>query len=233
MRYTILAITAAAAFSVAACGSSNNPAPAASKNSISPPTSSSSTAAAPTPATPTPQAANGKDRVSGLIASVSGNTVQVNQKSGTTTVDINGSTRIAQITTSQLTDVTPGSCVTARLPHDNAQGAAARHIMIAPATDGGCNAPPNGHSAVVRGTVASVNGNTVVVNVNQNGSTSQANLTVDNNTTYTKRASATSAAIAQGECLAAQGTDDTSGTLQATNVTVAPAQNGSCRGARR
>ena len=233
MRYTILAITAATAFSVAACGSSNSPAPAASKSSISPPTSSSSTAATPTPAAPTPQAANGKDRVSGLIASVSGNAVQVNQKSGTATVDINGSTQIAQITTAQLTDVTPGSCVTARLPHDSAQGAPARHVMIAPATNGGCNAPRNGHAAVVRGTVASVNGDTVVVNVNQNGSTSQANLTVDNNTTYTKRASATSAAITQGECLAARGTNDTSGALQATNVTVAPAQNGSCHGARR
>ena len=80
---------------------------------------------------------------------------------------------------------------------------------------------------------AEVAPNTVVVNVNQNGSTSQSNLTVDNNTTYTKRASATSAAITQGECLAARGTVDTSGALQATNVTVAPAQNGSCRDARR
>lgn len=233
MRYTILAITAATALSVAACGSSSNPAPAASKSSVSPPTSSSSTAATPTPATPTPQAANGKDRVSGLIASVSGDTIQVNQKNGSATVDINGSTQIAQITTAQLTDVTAGSCVTARLRHDSAQGAPARHVMIAPATNGACNAPGNGNAALVRGTVASVNGNTVVVNVDQNGSTSQANLTVDNNTTYTKRASASSAAITQGECLAARGTNDTSGALQATSVTVAPAQNGSCRGARR
>jgi hypothetical protein len=229
MRYTILAITAATALSVAACGSSNSPAPAASKSSITPPTSSSSTA------TPTPQAAppgNGKDRVSGTIASVSGNTVQVNQKNGTATVDITGSTQITEITAAQLTDVTPGSCLTARLPHDSAPGTPARHIIIAPTTNGGCNSPQNTHGAVVRGTVASVNGNTVVVNANQNGSTSQANVTVDNNTTYMKRASATSASIAQGKCLAARGTDDTSGALQATNVTVAPAENGSC-GARR
>ena len=168
-----------------------------------------------------------------MIASVSGNTIQVNQKNGSATVDVNESTQIAQITTAQLTDVTPGSCVTARLPHDSAQGAPARHVIIAPATNGDCNAPRNGNAAVVRGTVAWVNGNTVVVNVNQNGSTSQANLTVDNNTTYMKRTSATSAAITQGECLAARGTNDTNGALQATSVTVAPAQNGSCRGARR
>src|ERR1700752_1010660 len=99
MRYTILAITAATALSVAACGSSSTPAPAASKSSVTTPTSSSSTA------TPTPQAAppaaNGKDRVSGMIASVSGNTVQVNQKNGTATVDITGSTKIAEITSAQ------------------------------------------------------------------------------------------------------------------------------------
>jgi hypothetical protein len=227
MRYTILAITAATALSVAACGSSSSPGPAASKSSITSPTSSSSTA------TPTPQAADDKDRVSGLIASVSGNTIQVNQKNGSATVDINPSTQLAEITPAQLTDVTPGSCLTARLPHDSAQGAPARNVMIAPATNGGCNSPQNARASLVRGTVTSVNGNTVVVNVNQNGSTSQATVTVDNNTTYAKRASATSASITQGKCLAARGTDDTSGALQATSVTVAPAQNGWCRGARR
>ena len=168
-----------------------------------------------------------------MIASVSGNTVQVNQKNGTATVDITGSTKIAEITSAQLTDVTPGSCLTARMPRDSAQGTPARHVMIAPATNGGCNSPQNARAALVRGTVASVNGNNVVVNVNQNGSTSQANVTVDNDTTYTKRVSATSASIAQGKCLAAQGTDDTSGALQATKFTVAPAENGQCRGARR
>ena len=62
--------------------------------------------------------------------------------------------------------------------------------------------------------------------------TRQANVTVDNNTTYAKRASATSASIAQGKCLAARGTDDASGALQASTVTVAPTENGMCRGAR-
>jgi Domain of unknown function (DUF5666) len=168
-----------------------------------------------------------------MIASVSGNTIQVSQKNGTATVDITGSTKIAEVTPAQLTDVTPGSCVTARLPHDSAQGAPARTVMIAPAPNGGCNSPQNARAALVRGTVTSVNGNTVVLNVNQNGSTSQANVTVDNNTTYTKRASATSASIAQGKCLAARGTNDTSGALQATTVTVSPTENGMCRGARQ
>jgi hypothetical protein len=78
--------------------------------------------------------------------------------------------------------------------------------------------------------VASVNGNTVVLNVSgQNGATSQTNVAVDNDTTYTKRAAATPAAITQGECLAARGSKDGNGTLQATNVTVAPANNGACR----
>jgi len=73
----------------------------------------------------------------------------------------------------------------------------------------------------------------VVVNVtDQNGGASQANVAVDNATSYIKRAVATTSAIAQGKCLAARGGKDTSGNLQATSVTVFPADNGNCPGAR-
>jgi hypothetical protein len=228
MRYAIVVLTSLTALSVAACGSSSNPTPAASKSSSNSPTSATSSAS-----TATPQAANGKDRVAGLIASVSGNSVAVNQRTGSATVDIAASTKIAELTPAQLTDLTPGSCVTARSPRDN-PSAAARFVVIGSGADGKCTAPNNARAGMVRGSVASVNGSTVVVNVmSQNGSTSTSNVAVDNTTTYLKRASATSSAIAQGKCLTARGTNDSSGTLQATNVTVAPANNGSCPGARR
>jgi hypothetical protein len=230
MRYAILAVTAAAALSVAACGSSGNPAPAASK---SPPASAASSApgssSAPTPAA---QAPHGKDRVAGLIASVSGNTIQVNQRNGAATVDVTPSTTVAELTPAQLTDVTAGSCVAVRPAHDNGSGGAqvtARNVVIGAAPNGTCTAPQHARAGAVRGTVASVNGSTVVINVtDRSGSTSQASVGIDNTTTYEKRAVATPAAITQGKCLAARGTNDTSGNLQATVVSVAPANNGTC-----
>ena len=79
------------------------------------------------------------------------------------------------------------------------------------------------------GTVASVAGNTIHVTVTDaNGNPAQTDVTVTDTTQYTKDASATSQAIAQGKCITAQGTKDGGGTLQATVVTLGPADNGKC-----
>ena len=177
--------------------------------------------------------------MAGLIASVSGDTVQVNQRDGgVATVDVAPSATVAQVSPAQLTDLTAGSCVTVRPTRDNGSGGeiTARSVMIGSSSDEQsdeqCAAPQNARGHAVRGTVASVNGNTVVLNVSgQSSGPSQTNVAVDNNTSYTKRAPATPTAIAQGECLFARGSND-GGTLRATNVTVAPANNGQCRGRR-
>jgi hypothetical protein len=156
----------------------------------------------------------------------------VNQRNGTAPVDVTPSTTVAELTPAQLTDVTAGSCVAVRPTHDDGSGGAqvtARNVVIGTAPDGTCTAPQHARAGAVRGTVASVNGNTVVVNVtDQSGSTSQANVAIDNATTYAKRAVATPAAITQGKCLAARGSNDSGGSLQATTVTVTPANNGKC-----
>ncbi len=91
--FAILAVAGATALSVGACSSSNN--------AKSPATSSS------------PAAANGKDKdsVHGLIASVSGNAVQVTETTGTATVDVSPSTKVTEYTKAQLTDVAAGNCV--------------------------------------------------------------------------------------------------------------------------
>jgi hypothetical protein len=156
----------------------------------------------------------------------------VNQRNGTATVDVTPSTTVAEFTPAQLTDVTAGSCVAVRPTHDDGSGGAqvtARNVVIGTAPNGTCTAPQHARAGAVRGTVASVTGHTVVVNVtDQSGSTSQANVAIDNTTTYEKRAVATPAAITQGKCLAAHGSNDSSGSLQATTVTVTPANNGNC-----
>ncbi len=73
-------------------------------------------------------------------------------------------------------------------------------------------------------------GNTIKVTVTDaNGNPSQTDVTVTDKTQYTKGASATSQAIAQGKCITARGTKDGGGTLQATVVTLGPANNkGQC-----
>ena len=79
------------------------------------------------------------------------------------------------------------------------------------------------------GTVASVAGNTITVTgTDATGNTSQTNVTVTETTKYTKQAATDAQALAQGKCVAARGTKDDSGTLQATAISVQPADNGTC-----
>lgn len=239
-RLTILAIAGATALSVAACGSSNNAKP----GSPASPTSSASTASTPG------ASGTGKDWVSGPIASVSGNAIQVTQQSGAATVDFTASTKVIEVTPAQLTDVTAGRCVSVLPVHDAAPGPGgavpAQSVRLTSPVDGKCPQPkpraggsattapgpapsgPAGHP-VVRGTVASVAGDTITVsNTDTGGNPSQTTVTVTDTTKYTQQATATSQAITQGKCLTARGTKDGGGALQATMIHLQPAANGSC-----
>jgi Domain of unknown function (DUF5666) len=218
-RLAILTVTGATVLSVAACGASNTTKP--------------STAAGPTSsaATSSPSAsANGKAWVSGMIASVSGDAIQVTQQSGNATVDFSPSTKITEVTPAQLTDVTAGSCVAVHPTRDSAGtggAVAAQSVRVSPAVDGKCPEPK--HHAGVSGTVASVAGNTITVTgADTNGNPSQTNVTVTGTTKYTKQAATDAQALAQGKCVAARGTKDNSGTLQATAISVQQADNGNC-----
>ena len=79
--------------------------------------------------------------------------------------------------------------------------------------------------------MTSVAGNTIVVNsTGPTGTSSQTTVTVTDATKYTKEAVADAQAIAQGKCIVAHGTRDGGGALQATTITVQPANNGQCPG---
>jgi hypothetical protein len=231
-RLAILTLTGATALSVAACGASNTSKPATSAG----PTSSAATSSSPS------ASANGKSWVSGMIASVSGDAIQVSQQTGTATVDFTPSTKITEVTPGQLTDVTAGSCVVvipSRESADTGGATTAQFVRVSPAVDGKCPEPkrpagapasggPAGHRPL-RGTVASVAGNTITVTgADASGSTSQTNVSVTDTTKYTKQSATDAQALAQGKCVAARGTKDDSGTLQATAISVQPADNGSC-----
>jgi hypothetical protein len=227
-RLAIVTLTGVAVLSVAACGTSNNAKPTSTNPNSSAPSSSS-------PST----SAKGKDWVNGLIDSVSGNTIQVSQRSGSATVDFTPSTAVSVITPAQLTDISTGSCVSVHPDrHDGStEGGTitARSVRVSTAVDGKCGSATSTPSDAparhrqLRGQVASVAGNTITLNdADSGGNSSQTSVTVTSTTKYTRQSTADAQAIAQGKCIAAHGTTDGGGTLQATTISVQQSDNGSC-----
>jgi hypothetical protein len=214
----VIAVIGVIALAVAMCGpsnrTSNNGNTGKPTVSAIPPSSSASAAPPPAPAPPSV----GKDYVEGLVESVSGNTIRLRTRTGSATVGFTPETRVVQVTPAQLSDVTPGSCVNVRATPQSAPGAAitAQAVTITPAIDGKCP-PPAGFY----GTVTSVSGNTIAVNgMGAGGQTTPTNVTVANTTSYSKQAPSSTQAIENGKCMGAQGTNDSSGVLQATIISL-------------
>lgn len=234
----MFAVIGATALSVAACGSSNTAAPT---GPAGPTGSTTAQAQAPTQAPSTTPAPGGSGRVSGLIASVTGNAAQVTQQDGNATVDFTPSTQVTEVTSAALSDVTAGSCVSVRPARGESRGGqsiTARSVRVSPAVDGKCSAGspssgpspskgPGGHGAV-GGTVASVAGDTITVNGGDGASPTT--VAVTDKTRYSKQASASTQSIAQGKCMTAQGSLDGSGAIQATTINLRPARDGACPG---
>jgi hypothetical protein len=218
--FAILAVAAATALSVGACSSSKEQKPSASSTSQS----------------AQPQGQTQLQRVHGLIASVSGNTVQVNQKDGTAAVDFSPTTKVDEVTPAQFSDVANGNCVTVASTAPAAGGAVtAKIVNIVPAAANGKCAEPKAPAnpapnQPLRGTVASVAGDTITVSTTDvNGNPSQTPVKVDDKTRYNRVGVVDSGAIAQGKCITAAGkTKDANGALQATAITLAAANNGKC-----
>jgi hypothetical protein len=237
-RLAIFAVAGATAVSVAACSTSNNENPAKPGTSAGRTATSASSATKPPPAPPV-----GKDHVEGMVKSVVGNTIQLTQRDRTAaTVDFTPTTMVTELTSAQLTDVAPGSCVDVEASPGSAPpgGAiAARSVILSPAEGGTCppqepgagspSAPPPAPSSgqpaespSVYGTVSSVTGNTVAVaSTDPTGKVTHTNVTVNDATTYTKHAITNAQAIQQGKCMAAQGTNS-GGALQAATIDLEP-----------
>jgi hypothetical protein len=168
------------------------------------------------------------------VGAVSGGTVTVTEPSGSATVDVSASTKVTQLTQGQLTDITPGQCLMVNPTKDSGQPPAitAATVVFGASNNGQCGRPGGGNGPRHRlgGTVASVNGNSIVLTTADN---SQTTVTVTADTRYAKRVAADGSAIAVGQCLAASGQKDNNGALQATYVNVRPANNGQCGGGHR
>jgi hypothetical protein len=158
---------------------------------------------------------------------VSGGTVTLTGPDGPATVDVTPSTKVTQLTAGQFSDVTVGECLLVNPTKDSGgpPTVTAAAVLFDAPDNGKCGSPGNGSRRGVGGTVASVNGNAIVLTTGDSGQTT---VTVTPNTRYAKRASADGSVIAAGQCLAARGAKDNSGAIQATHVNVRPADNGQC-----
>ena len=228
-RFAILTATGVTALSIAACGSSHTASP-----TTSPSTAPSPATAAPAPTSSAPAPSQGEAKVRGLIASVNGSAAQVTQENGNATVNFTGSTKITDVTPAALTDVTAGSCVWVR-PQEGGQGGqpvTAAAVRLRTAADGKCpQANDSGKHPGVQGSVASVAGNTInVTSTDTSGNATQTAVTVNDKTKYSKQTTADAQAITAGKCMAAKGTQDGGGALQATTIDLRPAHDGKCAG---
>lgn len=244
-RVAVFAVAGATALSIAACGSSNK--------SSSTSTSTSTSTSVSTTTSPAPAA--GEAKLNGLITSVAGNSIQVTkQDNANATVNFTATTKITEITPAALTDVTAGGCVRVRPTQEVPAGqpVTAASVRIVPSVNGTCpqgkpsaegstTTPPSGAPSpapaapkAIRGSVASVSGNTInVTSTNSSGNTTQTTVTVDDKTKYTKLGSATTDAITQGKCVMASGTNDNAGALQATSIRLRAAVDGKCGEAKQ
>jgi hypothetical protein len=224
----ILAVAAVAALSIAACGSSNSPSSSSSSKTSA---SSSTSASASSSASATPGAAGGQsgDRVRGLVGSVSGGTVSLTGPNGPATVDVTPSTKVTTLTKGQLSDVAAGECMMVNPTKDGGTppSVTAAAVLFGQADNGQCGHPGGGPGNRVGGTVASVNGNSIVLTGSDNA---QITVAVTPDTRYAKRVTADTTAIVTGQCLAARGEKDASGAIQATDVMVRQSNNGQCGG---
>jgi hypothetical protein len=244
-RLAILAVTGATALSVAACGSSNQ----------SSPTSTSTSTSTVTSTTTSPAPAQGEAQVSGLVASVAGNSLQVTKDDNSNaTVNFTSTTKVTEVAPATLSDVTSGSCVTVRptkeIQPGGQQQVTAASVRVSPSVNGTCpqpkNKPGSGPGSTtpapsgspspapakpkpLQGSVASVTGNTITVaGTDASGNTTQTSVTVDDQTKYSKLAASTPEAITQGKCVSARGTTDNGGALQATSIRLRAAVDGKC-----
>lgn len=241
-RLAVFAVAGVTALSLSACGSSNNSKSASTSTSTSTSTVTSTT----TSSTP-----NAEAHVSGLIASVAGNSIQVTKEDNSTgSVNFTSTTKITEAVPAGLPDVIPGSCVSVKPTEGSAPGQAvtAASVKISESVNGACPKPPQSapggstttppslppsqapaKPAWVRGSVASVSGNTInLTNTDPSGNTTQTTVTVDAKTKYSKQSSANTDAITPGKCLYARGTQDNGGALQATSIKLRQAVDGKC-----
>ena len=176
------------------------------------------------------------DRVIGPVASVSGNTFEVTRPGGTAAVAFNDTTRIVEPVPAQRGEITAGTCIKAGgapdSPPADSGAMNAKWVAISAPVDGKCPQRPGGADAPpppaphrgIRGVVDSVAGDTITIT----GASGPATVTINDDTRVRRMVPVGASMISEGKCVAARGTKDGDGVLQANKVTVWTADDSGC-----
>ncbi|WP_046319258.1 DUF5666 domain-containing protein [Mycobacterium sp. UM_Kg1] len=172
------------------------------------------------------------DRVMGTVSSASGTGFEVTGPNGPTTVAVTDSTSVYESVPAQRGEITVGSCIKAGGAAADEGPLTAKFVSISTTVDGACpqrpaasgdgTAHPASHRGV-RGVVESISGDTLTVS----GPSGPATVTLDDATRFRRTVAVSAPSISAGKCVAAGGTTDDQGVLQAKRVTVWAA-NGDC-----
>ena len=180
--------------------------------------------------------------VAGQVAQLSGAKLLVSTQNGQATVTFDRSTRFQRTDTGSLPDITVGACVIASGANGTA-GVTANVVQVSSAVNGACAAgnagsggpgqgrfPSGGDGGAsnftaVRGKVTAVSGGSVTV---QPASGAEVTMTVPATARVSKTQSTTSKQLAVGQCVAASGQADSSGTVKARSVTITAAGPNGC-----
>jgi hypothetical protein len=239
VKASIIVVGVAAAV-LAGCGSIGGPAGA-----------SGGAAAAKT----SPSPGRGANGVVGQVSQVASGKLTVDDQSGSVTVTYDSSTSVLQSGSGTLAEAIPGTCVVATGTTDASGTVTARTFQVQLNMGGNCTPPaglgggqgagggsprpgrgspspgagggPPANFAMVRGKLTNVSGSTMTV---QPQTGNPVTVTVSSSTTVTRLVTSSSARLAVGECVTANGQRDSSGTVKARSILIsAPGANGCTR----
>jgi len=196
-------------------------------------------------------AAQFRNGAAGQLVQVNGQTLILTGPTGDLTVTISATTTFTRTSTAVLADIVPGVCIVATGQKDSSGALTASTVRLSPKPAAGCAAagrtgpngsPPPGFSpppqasprptpsgvplAFVTGEVTAAAGISITVLTTTSGSQT---ITVPTTASVTTTVVASATDLQTGECLRATGARDSSGSVQATTITITPAgPSGTC-----
>src|SRR5258708_2779047 len=203
---------------------------------------------------PSPQRGGGQFRngASGQLVQINGQSLILTGPTGDVTVTVSSTTTFTRTSTAVLADIVPGDCILATGQKDADGLLTATTVRLSPKPAAGCAAagrpgpnasPPAGVSpppqasprpvpsgqpamAFVSGEVTGAAGISITVLTTTSGSQT---ITVPTTAAVTTTVVASATDLRTGECLRATGARDSTGTVQATSITITPAgPSGTC-----
>ena len=198
------------------------------------------------------QAGGGRGGTFGQIVQVKANALTVSTTAGDVNVAYTGTTTITSTSTGSAGDIVPGTCVVIAGLKDSSGAVTATTVRLSHPTNGACataafpggqrpgggfsppavspgatpRPTPNPNAVFVTGMVTGVSGTTVTVTPATGAATS---ITVPTTLSITESSTGTAADLAVNSCVRAIGQKDSQGVVQATALTLQPANSsGTC-----